>query len=337
MSWMQVLSKVYDNNDFQVGRFEVRRNQRMTLLPVSHVMQSAQIEILVSENGEFVSAKVVEKEDARTIVPVTLDSANRSGSKVAPHYLHDKLSYVAGDYVKYSGDTKREQHYIEYIKQMNQWVNFPNVNERVIAIYEYVKKGTVIEDLINEKIIPVDSNNEVILKWNSNEERPLIYRVGNGKIFESFVRFDVIHQSPEEPVVWEDLKLFNNFINFLETTDDMEKGYCYVTGENTYLTTQHGSRIRNAGDMSKLISANDKQGYTFRGRFSQPTEAVQIGYEVSQKAHHALRWLIQRQGIYIDSRYFVSFGVEEKETSLLLMMRMILRNKFILKKLLLKN
>src|SRR5699024_1500139 len=92
--------------------------------------------------------------------------------------------------------------------------------------------------------------------------------------------------------------------------EEMETGYCYVTGKETLLTTQHGSRIRNAGDMSKLISANDSSGFTYRGRFAKSTEAVQIGYDVSQKAHHALRWLIQRQGTYIDSRYFVSFGVE---------------------------
>src|SRR5699024_9562019 len=94
---------------------------------------------------------------------------------------------------------------------------------------------------------------------------------------------------------------------------DINKVYCYVTGKNTLLTTQHGSRIRNAGDMSKLISANDSAGYTYRGRFAEATEAVQIGYDVSQKSHHALRWLFQRQGTSIDSRYFVSFGVERAE------------------------
>src|SRR5699024_9738763 len=31
------------------------------------------------------------------------------------------------------------------------------------------------------------------------------------------------------------------------------------------------------------------------------------------KAHHALRWLLQRQGTYVDSRYFVSFGIEEPD------------------------
>lgn len=313
MSWMQQLRMVYDNNESHVGDFEERDNQRITLLPVSHIMQSAQIEILISRNGDFVSAKVIDKENARTIVPVTTDSANRSGSKVAPHYLHDKLSYVAGDYVNFGGEKKYEQHYKKYCEQMKQWAEFPKAPDKVKAIYEYIKKGKVIKDLVNENILPVNSDNKVIDKWKSEEEKPLIYKVVSGGILSAFVRFDVLHESPEDPVVWEDKELFNSYIRYYESISDMEKGYCYVTGENTLLTTQHGSRIRNAGDMAKLISANDNTGYTYRGRFFNSTEAIQVGYDVSQKAHHALRWLIQRQGINIDSRYFVSFGIEQVE------------------------
>ncbi|GFZ88627.1 type I-C CRISPR-associated protein Cas8c/Csd1 [Compostibacillus humi] len=313
MSWMQQLAEVYDNNHSHVGNFEERDNQRITLLPVSHVMQSAQIEILVTSDGDFVSAKVVEKEDARTIVPATTSSANRS-SKSAPHYIHDKLFYVAADYVDYSGDIKREQHHKDYLDQMKQWAERPEAPKKVRAIYEYIKKGKVIEDLVRERILPVDHENKVIDKWKSNEEKPLIYKVSSEGILSAFVRFDVMHESPEEPVVWEDKKLFQDYIRYLDTIADMDKGYCYVTGEHTFLTTQHGARIRNAGDMAKLISANDSSGYTYRGRFSQPEEAVQIGYDVSQKAHHALRWLLQRQGTYVDSRYFVSFGIKQPET-----------------------
>ena len=312
MSWMQQLSNVYNNNISHVGEFEERRNQRITLLPVSHVMQSAQIEILINHNGEFVRAKVIEKENARTIVPATSTSANRSNSS-APHYIHDKLFYVAGDYVAYSGEEKREKHHQDYLKQMKEWAESVDAPEKVKAIYQYIKKGNVIEDLINEKIIPADSNNEVITKWTSAEEKPLIYKVVPDDILSAFVRFDVLHENADDPVVWEDKQLFEDYIDYQETIATMEKGYCYVTGEETLLTTQHGSRIRNAGDMSKLISANDSSGYTYRGRFEKPTEAVQIGYDVSQKAHHALRWLLQRQGTYVDSRYFVSFGVEEAE------------------------
>src|SRR5699024_2415564 len=310
MSWMQQLRKVYDNNIDHVGEFEERRNQRITLLPVSHVMQSAQIEVLIDRDGEFVSAKVIEKENARTIVPATSNSANRAGAKVAPYYLHDRLQYVAGDYVAYTGEKKREKYRQGYLEQMKAWAESPNASKKVKAIYHYIKKGCVIKDLIHEKVIPTDTNHEIITKWPSGEEKPLIYKVVTGNVLSAFVRFDVLHETPDDPVVWEDKDLFDDFINYLESTTDMETGYCYVTGKETLLTTQHGSRLRNAGDMSKLISANDSSGYTYRGRFAKSTEAVQIGYDVSQKAHHALRWLLQRQGTYVDSRYFVSFGVE---------------------------
>src|SRR5699024_1206841 len=132
-------------------------------LPVSHVMQSAQIEVLINKDGEFVSAKVIEKENARTVVPATTRSANRANAS-APHYIHDKLFYVAGDYVAYSGEKKREKHHQDYLKQMKEWAESPKASKKVKAIYHYIKKGKVIEDLVNEKLIPTDSNNDIITK-----------------------------------------------------------------------------------------------------------------------------------------------------------------------------
>lgn len=308
MSWMQQLEKVYNENIHFVGEFEERRNQRITLLPVSHVMQSAQIEVLVSADGDFISAKVVEKEQARTIVPVTLSSANRTSTS-APHYLHDKLFYVAGDYLEYGGLEKCASYYQDYMQQMAQWAEGENTPKRVKAIYQYVKKGTVIRDLVNEKILPVNDSNEVIAKWTDGEKPP-IYQVVTGDALEAFVRFDVLHEKPNEPVVWEDKALFDAYISYFQKVYEGNRDLCYVSGETTILTSQHGGRVRNAGDMSKLISANDNSGFTYRGRFAAPSEAVQIGYEVSQKAHHALRWLMQRQSTYVDARYFVSFGTK---------------------------
>src|SRR5690625_6945138 len=95
MSWLQQLAEVYDHNELQVGQFEERRNQRITLLPVSHVMQSAQIEILVTPEGKFKSAKVINKENARTIVPATTSSANRRDRKSTRlNYSHVAISYA---------------------------------------------------------------------------------------------------------------------------------------------------------------------------------------------------------------------------------------------------
>ncbi|MDV6378279.1 type I-C CRISPR-associated protein Cas8c/Csd1 [Sporosarcina sp. GW1-11] len=314
MSWMKKLAEVYDYNDHQVGEFEERRKQRMTLLPVSHVMQSAQIAVLLTQDGEFHSAKVIDKENARTIVPATPNSANRSNSS-APHFIHDKLVYVAGDYVHYGGDVKFAEHHQHYKKQMKEWSESEAVSSKIQSVYQYISKGHLIKDLVDAKILYLDNGGKLLNKWpaTAEGEKPEIYKVAPSEASAAFVRFDVLHETADDSVIWEDKDLFENFIVFLNATNEMENGICYITGEQTNLTTQHGSRIRNAGDMSKLISANDDAGFTYRGRFAKPTEAVQIGYEISQKAHHALRWLIQRQGTYVDSRYFITFGKEQTE------------------------
>lgn len=311
MSWMQQLAAVYNNNTYRIGEFEEVRKQRFTLLPVAHMTQSAQIEIVLSPNGDFVAAKVLEKDQARTIVPMTLGSANRSGAAIRPHYLHDKVFYVAGDYLAYGGEEKRADYFKTYREQLKGWATAPNAPQEVQAIYTYIVKAQVVQDLVEAGIFPVDTDGNVLTKW-TGDDKPAIYKVATGNILDSFIRFNV--QMPHYQPVWENTALYDSYIAYFNEVAESERGTCYVTAQaNAILTTQHGSRIRNAGDLSKLISSNDDTGFTYRGRFKEVDEAVQIGYEVSQKSHHALRWLIQRQGTYVDSRYFVAFGVEQPD------------------------
>lgn len=308
MSWMQNLSAVYDRNEHRVGEFEEVRKRRTTLLPIAHMTQSAQIEVNLTPNGEFMNAKIIDNES--TIVPMTLDSANRT-SGVRPHFLHDYLFYVAGDYLKYGGEERRAKHFPAYKEQLAGWAGEPDAPPEVKAIYKYIEKEEVIKDLVEEKILPVDEHGKVISRIRGRD-RPEIYKVVTGDVLGAFVRFNVIQ--PNTVPVWENKVLFNSFINYFNRINEAERGLCYVTGEDdVILTTQHGSRIRNAGDLSKLISANDDSGFTYRGRFKTSEEAVQVGFDVSQKAHHALRWLFQRQGTYIDSRYFVTYGIETSD------------------------
>ena len=92
-----------------------------------------------------------------------------------------------------------------------------------------------------------------------------------------------------------------------------------VTGMQANLGLSHPKRIRHPGDGAKLISANDKSGYTFRGRLNDDTEqqkdprtvlrACSVSYEVSLKAHNALRWLIQRQSYRNSDQVIVSWAV----------------------------
>ncbi len=73
-------------------------------------------------------------------------------------------------------------------------------------------------------------------------------------------------------------------------------GFCFVNGSISRISVNHPRFIRHAGDGSKLISSNDTSGFTFRGRFVTSNQATEIGFDVTQKAHNTLRWLIARQG-----------------------------------------
>lgn len=103
--------------------------------------------------------------------------------------------------------------------------------------------------------------------------------------------------------------VFDSYIAFYKT-QLTTTGLCYVTGKTTALVEKHPSKLRYAGDMAKLISANDTNGYTYRGLFSDKNQVATISYEASQKAHNALKWLITRQGKVIDGRVFLFWSKE---------------------------
>lgn len=65
-----------------------------------------------------------------------------------------------------------------------------------------------------------------------------------------------------------------------------------VSGVEAPSAQQHPKGARCIQRKCKLISENDKDNFTFRGRFTKPNQAATVGYEASQKAHNALRWVI---------------------------------------------
>ena len=103
MSWIQKLYETYE----QGAGAPQFVNADPPLLPVCHVTQNVQIEIVLDDRGNFLEGRtqVIEKGNAqKTIIPCTEDSGGRSGSKPVNHPLCDKLQYVAGDYLDFGGD-----------------------------------------------------------------------------------------------------------------------------------------------------------------------------------------------------------------------------------------
>ncbi|OWZ83865.1 type I-C CRISPR-associated protein Cas8c/Csd1 [Natranaerobius trueperi] len=318
MGWMYDLYQTYENNIGQVGKVGITKsNRRYTLLPIAHTTQSAQVEITVDEAGNFYNAKVVDKEEATTVIPCTEQSLSRT-SKPVPHPLHDKLMYVAGDFEKYGGKIRKGfQPYEDYLTNLKEWVESPHTNDRVKSIYWYILKGTLIKDLIEVSILSVDKKNHLIPKWTKTVgeeygEKPKLFKVISDTQDKVFVRFNTHKLGSSETKVWEDEEVINSFINFYK--DKLQQSdLCYVTGKTKPRTEKHLSGLRRAGDSAKLISGNDTSGLTFRGRFDKANEVVSISYDVSQKAHNALKWLIQKQGKIVDGRVFLVWGNEKTE------------------------
>lgn len=312
MSWLLNLYETYESNLDRVGEVALRNDREYTLLPVSHTTQNAHIEVLVTEEGEFHSATVIDKSNASTLIPCTEKSASRAGAVIAPYPLHDKLSYVAGDFVAYGGKIKGEEPFETYIHELQNWVESPYAHPKVISIYRYLSKRSLIRDLVNKHILAVDEHNCLIEKWDKQydvlyPEKPAIFGVVAGDQTSAFVRFNVYTPDRILTDVWKDREVYDSFIAYYKERLG-DEDICYVTGKTLPSTDRHANKIRNAADKAKLISANDTTGFTFRGRFVQSKDAASISYEVSQKAHNALKWLIIRQGKTIDDRVFLVWG-----------------------------
>lgn len=316
MTWLANLQRTYENNEQAVGQFERNRFEReYALIPVAHTTQSAHIEVGLNLAGELQWVRVVDKEDANTIIPCTEDSASRT-SKPVPYPLFDKLLYVAGDYPKYCGETK-DDPYADYMKQLREWCESPEAHPKVKSVYAYLHKGTLIEDLIGKGVLWPDTQGKLLAKWTKEAEgmygeKPKIFKVLVGDQSAAFVRFAV--EVPDEPEsrLWRDPSVQQSYIRYTERQQAM-KDLCYISGEWLSCVDKHASRIRGSGDKAKLISANDSTGFTYRGRFQNSREAAAISFASSQKAHNALKWLIERQGVNMGGRIFLVWGTDKLE------------------------
>ena len=387
MSWIQKLYETYDNCQSQVGKSTDDNNT--PLLPICHTTQMAQIEIIIDQYSDFKRAKVVPKDNAKTIIPCTEGSGGRT-SGVRPHPLCDKLQYVAADYQLYGGSKKpcfrlndslyvsndiedscfeREMESVTYlllkelyekirrpsalsffnelIKKPNmvtliernesveriqdgladtktiienkhklidifpdtlqktipygylleRWCSSKHSHPKAEAILKYVKKGTVIKDLIDSKVLFVGEDGKLLKKWNKKpkDNTPDIFKLSLDEQADAFIRWVVEIPKVSPSAVWLDESLYQSWIKYYLATKK-SKTLCYVTGRELAEPDQHPAKLRNDADRAKIISSNDTSGYTFRGRFQTAGQACSVSLDVSLKSHLMLRWLIERQG-----------------------------------------
>ena len=327
MNWISDLAKVYDDNESIAGKAETvsvgkEKTKTVTLVPISHIAVNIPIQINLDKDGGFKGADVIdEKDNQRTIIPATLKSASRSSGS-APMPIDDTLKYIAKDYYPEISNKDKDSHYYsDYINQLKGFVEYVNnknssdrVRQQVNAIYTYVSQNDIFADLLFKAHLFGDEIKQVSaipMKWTGKEEKPAVYKAITGDLDRSFVRFNVRGLGLDRS--FEDPDLYEAWGKYYLTTLRNDTGVDYVDCNNdAILTDNHPKGIIPSASNAKLISANDTTNYTFKGRLLNSDEVATIGYLNSQKAHHALRWLIDKQGFSIGGRYYLAWGRKQQ-------------------------
>ena len=306
MSWMNMLYQTYENNKAVAGK----TNESVSLSVIAHMPANSQLEVTIDEKGEFVSVKKVDKKEPKILIPVTEASASR-GSGVAACALNDTLSYIAGDFYKYVKDEKEKESskrkFEAYIKSLQKWKESEFSHEKVSAIYQYLSKQSMMKDLIDCKIVKIDENG--VFAEEKINGKPY------DKVMVRFVVRSIVARSVDR--TWEDESLMEAYTKFYLSTQNGERNICFIMGEEEVITNNHPKGIIQSSYGAKLVSGNDKENFTYRGRFIEAEDACTISYEASQKAHSALTWLAAKQGVTIgtkDKRTYICWNPKGKET-----------------------
>ena len=262
---MQKAVETYDCHEKYAGQY---REGHSVLAPVSHLVTRAGLEITLDLDGNFYSARTVDKSEPKILIPVTENSAGRSGTTICAHPLCDQLGYLA------PYNTAKNQ---DYITKLTDWSESEYSHPLLVPVLAYIKSGKILEDLQSHDLIKLDE------KGLPHDEKLMVC-------------WRVLGIDGEE-ACWKNTELFRCFIQYYRSiSGDSKQNICAITGEKTRIAQQHPKGIISFCGNAKLISANDDRNFTYRGRFTQDEQALTIGYEASQKAHNALKWLASEQG-----------------------------------------
>ena len=323
MSWLSRLYHTYeqvkDNADSQL---------HYALMPYYHVKQNVQIIVTINDKGDFVSARLARDGNGKlkslfVTVPATNDSASRAGKYPSAHPLSDKIQYLAKSYQQVY---ENHDFHAEYIGLLKNWAESNSSHKKVKAVLEYLTTHDLIEDLVKSNILILNEDGILATPKNASEYSESIFAILNKKDGydtydqgSAFVVWEVIDSDLTTVDVietWKDNNLFIAWQNYYASLDSKD-GFCHITGKNTALASKHPKGILRSSNNAKLISANDMDGFTFRGRFTDDKNSIKNGYqavnisaEVTEKAHSALAWLLTSQGHEESGQAVVAWAID---------------------------
>lgn len=283
MSWMQNLCETYDACEEIAGIIPATGSDAI-LVPLGHTIKKLDIVVYLNREGDFIRA---DKCDMRICIPCTEESEGRTskGAISCPHPLFDQRKYLT---------------YLDgkiYLENMLKWLNFLSSKQTHVfayevlsSVYKYTTKKTLTSDI------------ETNTRANANSF--IGFCVGIDGVLENR-----LWMMPEVRKAWVDYYLNEYFTALVKQRD-----ICYATGKtNSVYLENHPKAINKFAANAKLISGNDSENYTYRGRFNKPSQAVTVSYVASQKAHQALRWLILTNCCYrCDTQAIIAWAVNKR-------------------------
>ena len=211
-NWLEEFVKLYDKLETEGEH----------ICPVAHTYITAHISILIDEAGNFLCAMVPEIKGELIPVPCTQESESRT-SGVAPHLLHDQICYVS-PYPKY------EDRYKKYIAQLESYINQNPKDKYATAIYAYVKKGSLLNDI-------------------SGVDKTSLKNIPDYKLNIIFCVYGMDNEGIDHQ--WTDY-----YLSTLSTN-----GVCCVTGKKDYIPTSYPACITSPGGMERLFMSGTPVGY----------------------------------------------------------------------------
>lgn len=262
---MGLLQKAVETYDSHRAYASQNWENQTMMAPVGHIITRAELEIKLDSDGTFVDAVAVDKTEPKIIIPATESSAGRTSAPCA-HPLCEQIGYLI---------PANEKKYQLYVTQLTAWADSPYTHTKLAPILRYVKGQTILSDLVRCGLVKLDGK-----RMPDNEKWLIRWRI----------------LGEEQEACWLDQSLFDAFTAYYLSAQTGD-ALCMVTGAQGAAATQHPKGIVSLNGNAKLISANDSSGFTYRGRFTEEAQALTVSYEASQKAHNALRWLVDTQGV----------------------------------------
>ncbi len=262
MSWIQNLCNTYDACHDIAGI--VPKDNGDTLIPLCHTEKRLNFIVHLDMEGVFIRA---EKNNSKICIPCTEESEGRTSRSAInkPHPLFDIRKYIT--YEKGKRYLENQKKWLDYLLK-NPEHNFAFTI--LSSVHRYISKNSLIADLASYVKSKDDSFIGFCVEVNGVLE-------------------DRLWMMPEVHDAWIDY-----YLNEYLPTSQKPTGICYATGKpGVVYIENHPKSINRLAGNAKLISGNDKQNFTFRGRFDKSSEAVTVSYEASQRTHQTLRWLIE--------------------------------------------